>query len=459
MTRFFLKPLLLGLVFSYQFKSLQVEAQSASTQFPNAFDTPLSPEMVVDNRGRLARFIGLSPEARTEVADLLRGVTAADLADEVATKTKAKFEAELGTAIRERGTGFLAKLLRAYADQGVDLATLRAAIFKANGQQTLEIPVEVHPTDFSKLGWFKTFLKKIHDQPNVNAPVAMIVEVANERLRSIGFDFVKFVAVKTDKARPSTEPLPTDQVSYEKLAKGRAFICAGLAVMSAFLASVVGNWDLISHGFVFDALVKSAPALTAGVLVGGLEIQFSLASKIWDRFVWRPLGVFGPLLANIFVPALVQLAGLGVAHSIEGYQPSSGGLSYTVADLFSTNSTSRILLSALYFTASFGLFQTALSKMKQEGELSEGPRFRQETSAVFYNGGLGRALYLALRDASAGAIIQSSFATLVTLPYWFKRWLGNPSFDAVTRAKFTNQPISSCKRVLASIFGSQFSKQ
>lgn len=180
-----------------------------------------------------------------------------------------------------------------------------------------------------------------------------------------------------------------------------------------------------------------APALAVGAVGAFLEWQFSRYSDWWSTWVWevgwverslekltgakvalrdssnnfyrrlgRPaLGFANNFGVNTLYPAILESAKVGALFLFVDSVANSGwALGWST------------LQNALYFTASYGIFQVILGNLRARGDLAETPRFQAETAAVFLNGAIARVLAITMAVSTLGDQIMTSFAAIVSVP-------------------------------------------
>lgn len=393
----------------------------------------------VESRSALAKFIGLSPEANSHLVEMVSAAAAADLADQAT-----QLESELKGAMINQGPGYLSKLLRYYADNGVRLERLREAVQQTFGQK-LSILIPVHPKDLDK-GGFSEFIAE-----------------GNRRLIRIGFDFVEFRAVHDVSALPSSQPTPETLDARDRLQRFRSafvpLVALSTTVLGGFFASKMGHYE----GAAF--WVAMAPSTFMGFVYAGTEWQFSRFSSWWNKNIWQKLDWKGPLLANALLPAVFYGMALG-AQYLTVFLDSA--LGWNTGVTFSEKSFTSFLQTwfpqFILFQGSTGFFQTALGRLTRRGEMSEGNRFFNESGPAIV-GNVGRAAGSSApffgeagKSVEFGAqafswSLQLGVFFLATAPSWIKLWYGDANFDATTAEKLgvPSQSQGFCKRVIAGL--------
>jgi hypothetical protein len=390
--------------------------------------TPVSP---IDKRSRLGRMISLAPEPTSALTEMVARIAVADLQDLLAEQSQverisAQLSYELRAAQLERGPGFLAKVLRLYAENGVNLATLRAIIFAKTKGEALQIQIPTNPRNFDKKG------------------LAPAIKEANLRLARTGVDFVKFVAVSDESAQRLDLALPEHEAKRAKMEKVRNILVPVLA----FLSSSSAGYFAASGHTGLDFWLRMAPPLLLGGLGFATEWQFSKFSNWWNKNVWQRLDAAGPAIANATIPFIFYLAGWG-AELAAASIARKAGVEVDFQHKGIRELASSVASNFMLFMGSFGLAQTALARLTKRGELSEGPRFGIESPicmvansgrsieiAANFLGGSGSAKFYAQLYAYA---VQGLVFATVSVPGWAKLIFGDRAYDGKTARLFAAQ--------------------
>ncbi len=370
----------------------------------------------------IARFISVAPEPTSELTHFLAEITVADLQDLLNNQSEVdrvsnQLFYELRDAQLQRGPGYLAKVLRNYADKGVSLTALRELVFKKTGGVAMTLEIPTHPV----------VMKGETSTPT---------DEANKRLRRVGIDFIQFKAVRAEDAQRSDEAYPAHEPGRLRMEKIRNRLVPTLAFLSAASAGY-----LASRGFEgLNFWLHMAPSLALGGIYAFTEWQFSKFSHWWNKNVWEPLDAAGPATANATIPFLFFLAGWGM-QSLTTYVGLKLGIEIQFEAKTARDIAREVGLNFAFFMASFGLSQTALARFTKRGEMSEGPRYCIE-SPLCIVANSGRSFGIAspfLGNAQADLyakifayVVQGGVALVVTIPAWSKILFGDARYDKVT---------------------------
>lgn len=358
--------------------------------------------------GKIADLIGQAYQPTdSEVLNVLAAeASTAQTQDLLATA----LEDELSDALERLGTGYHKLLLRHWAENGVNLDELRKEIFAKTKGKPLVIKIKIHPranaTKGKLLGMFKR-------NP---------IDVANDQLTKVGFDFIRYEADETETADDPLHALSKDADSYQRWTKTRTIVIPAVVLGATVISGMITNGQLLTEEG-FQSFMKASSALLGGGLTGAfLEVIFARFSKFFDRHLWKYS--WGPASVNIiFYPLFLYLGGAAAA-SLAGMEAPS-------------NPILRIVLTGLAATFSFGAFQNGLNLLKARGELSEFPRLRQENLGCYYMNSFRPITAVGGRLAmwvSSG--VQAVFAMAVSLPLWGRIAIGDPLHIKDTRRLF-----------------------